>query len=169
MDALDAARVCLEQVTPLNLDCGRRCGAACCQGGEEDGMLLFPGEERYYENAAWTKLLPDPLGIRLVCRGECPRENRPLSCRIFPLVMRAKRQEDGAPKANISMDVRAWPVCPLMQSGRMGLKAEFVHAVKAAAGLLIKEDKQFAFLLQLNEALAAYEQMKESFLLGRDG
>lgn len=168
MDALDAARALFDHVTPLNMDCGKRCGAACCQGGEEDGMVLFPGEERYYENVTWAKLQPDSLGLRLVCRGECPRENRPLSCRIFPLVIRVKRQEDGAAKANITMDVRAWPVCPLMQSGKKGLRAEFVGAAREAARLLLNEDKHCVFLFQLSEALAAYEQMKEAFFSGRD-
>ncbi len=161
---MDQARALLNQLTPLNQDCGKRCGGACCQGGVEDGMLLFPGEERYYENCSWAELKPDLMGLKLVCHGECPRENRPLSCRIFPLVIRAKRQEDGTQKANISMDIRAWPVCPLMQSGKKGLRAEFVDAVKTAAGLLIREDKQVAFLIQLNEELKAYEQMRETFL-----
>jgi len=164
LDVLDGARALLDHLTPMNQYCGKRCGAACCQGGEEDGMLLFPGEERYYENCSWADIKPDPMGLRLVCRGECPRENRPLSCRIFPMVIRAKRQEDGTAKANISMDVRAWPVCPLMQSGKKGLRADFVDTVKAAAGLLVLEDKHMAFLIQLSEELKAYEQMRDTFL-----
>ena len=48
--AVAAAREKLKNVTPLKRDCGRVCGAACCRplGGEETGMLLFPGEAEAY-------------------------------------------------------------------------------------------------------------------------
>jgi hypothetical protein len=167
-DGLQKARDQLSNMTPLAFDCGRRCQAACCQGGEEDGMLLFPGEERYYIGCSWAEIAKVRLGMRLICAGTCPRENRPLSCRIFPLVVKTVAQEDGGLKANISMDVRAWPVCPLMQSGRRGLKTEFVDAVRKAAELLLLEDKHRTFLLSLTEELEAYEEMKQLFLGGRD-
>ena len=167
-DVLQKARDMLSGLTPLAFDCGKRCGAICCQGGEEDGMLLFPGEERYYAGCSWAQTVPDRLGKRLVCGGECDRDNRPLACRIFPLVMDVSGQEDSGFKANILMDVRAWPVCPLMQSGRKGLKTEFVNAVRAAAELLLTEDKHLAFLLSLSMELMEYKKMKQSFLAGRD-
>jgi hypothetical protein len=66
------------------------------------------------------------------------------------------------------MDVRAWPVCPLMKSGRKGLKADFANAVRDAAEHLLREDKHRAFLLLLSKELNAYEEMKQSFLAGRD-
>ncbi len=167
-DGLQKARELLKDVTPLAFDCGKRCAAACCQGGEEDGMLLFPDEERYYKDCSLTIIKEDRLGKRLVCHGMCERENRPLACRIFPLVIRAAWQEEGSLKANITMDVRAWPVCPLMKSGRRGLKAEFVSAVRGAAEHLLREDKHRAFLLSLSKELNGYEDMKQSFLAGRD-
>ena len=167
-DGLYKARELLRDVTPLTFDCGRRCGAACCQGGGEDGMLLFPYEERYYTGVSWAKTVSGRLGSRLICEGKCQRENRPLACRIFPLVIRAIGQEDGSIRANIIMDVRAWPVCPLMASGRKGLKTEFIQAVKQAAELLLREDKHRAFLLELSKELDRYEEMKQSFLAGRD-
>ena len=40
-----AARDLLRELTPLKTDCGRLCGGACCEGDEETGMLLFPGED----------------------------------------------------------------------------------------------------------------------------
>ncbi len=131
-------------------------------------MLLFPEEERYYEGCSWADIVPGRLGKHLICRGTCDRENRPLACRIFPLAIRLSGQEDGSAKANIIMDVRAWPVCPLMQSGRKGLKTEFISAVLAAAKHLLQEDKHRAFLLLLARELNGYEEMKQSFLAGRD-
>jgi hypothetical protein len=82
--------------------------------------------------------------------------------------MKAIRQEDGSLKANIIMDVRSWPVCPLMKSGRSGLKSEFVSAVRGAAEHLLREDKHRAFLLLLLKELNEYDDMKRSFLAGRD-
>ena len=39
----------LDAVTPLSSDCGTLCGAGCCKGGPEDGMLLFPEEALIFE------------------------------------------------------------------------------------------------------------------------
>ena len=49
-ESLVAARKLLEEITPLQTDCGLVCGGACCQThpGEETGMLLFPGEAEMY-------------------------------------------------------------------------------------------------------------------------
>ncbi|MEG1472022.1 MAG: hypothetical protein RSD76_06230, partial [Clostridia bacterium] len=48
---LSAARELLADVTPLKTNCGKLCGGACCQADEsgENGMLLFPFEETFYE------------------------------------------------------------------------------------------------------------------------
>nr|HML49564.1 hypothetical protein [Clostridia bacterium] len=95
---IQAARALLAQRTPLKSDCGRLCNAACCQADEEGrgGMLLFPGEERFYDPLpGWARLEPMDFGGRpsrlLVCEGRCERSQRPLACRIFPLtpVLRA--------------------------------------------------------------------------------
>ena len=92
-EAVAEARRILADVTPLKTDCGRACGGACCQPDEDGqgGMLLFPGEEALYAD------LPEGFSIRedhavlpgaklLICDGFCARENRPLSCRLFPML-----------------------------------------------------------------------------------
>ena len=95
--ALEEARAALGELTPLKRDCGRLCGAACCQPDETglNGMLLFPFEESRYrrpiEGFSFRLVDDDTLfkgGKRLVCEGTCPREHRPLACRIFPLRLR---------------------------------------------------------------------------------
>lgn len=100
--ALLEARALLTEVTPLKADCGRLCGAACCLPGEDGeavGMLLFPGEAALYESASWAQLLPahyrlgDEPGQLLVCGGHCPRAERPLACRVFPLTVKAGQSE----------------------------------------------------------------------------
>ena len=64
--------------TPLRKDCGQICGGECCKGDSDTGMLLFPGEET-------TLNIIEKNGVRLaVCDGTCSRDERPLSCMIFP-------------------------------------------------------------------------------------
>ena len=60
MIALEEARGLLAEVTPLKTDCGRVCGGICCRSmeGEETGMLLFPGEEDFYEDLDGWRMLP---------------------------------------------------------------------------------------------------------------
>lgn len=159
MDALQAvaeARTLLENVTPLNGDCGRFCGGACCLPDEDGqgGMLLFPGEEALYrEMPQGFAVSPDdsvvPGGRLITCAGTCERSARPLSCRLFPLLP--------VPGGAV-MDQRGWPVCPLMEHGRRGLKNEFVQAVKAAGDILYACPEHAAFLAALhayNERLTA--------------
>ena len=92
-DALARARALLADITPLKDDCGRVCGHACCAPDEDGqgGMLLFPGEEIFYSPLPNGFLLsPDasvvPNGRLLTCAGECARKDRPLACRLFPLL-----------------------------------------------------------------------------------
>ena len=73
----DANRI-LSDKTPLKKDCGLICGGECCKGDNETGMLLFPFEKT-------TLNIIEKDGVRLaVCDGSCDRNERPLSCRIFP-------------------------------------------------------------------------------------
>ena len=87
-DALFSAREKLNDVTPLKRDCGRVCGARCCRSceGEETGMLLFPGEEELYTGREGWQVLDTETGRLAVCPGRCDRDERPLACRLFPLL-----------------------------------------------------------------------------------
>lgn len=111
-------------------------------------MLLFPGEAALYEALPrGFKITADesvmPQGQLLSCAGVCPREARPLACRLFPLYIAADGPES-APR--LAMDPRAWPVCPLMPSGMAGLSADFVKAAEKAAALLWTLPEVRAFL-----------------------
>lgn len=139
-ERLIAARNLLDSLTPLKGDCGRQCGAACCQPDEmgRGGMYLFPGEAACYsDDMDWATIAPsgivvggEPL-LLLTCDGSCPRDARPLSCRIFPLT---PTTQDG--QLTVIPDIRAWPVCPLMEYGISGLSKAFVDAVQEAMALL---------------------------------
>ena len=138
------ARALLCGVTPLFADCGRVCGHACCLPDENGrgGMLLFPGEEALYTDKKGFSVLPDstvlPAGRLLVCSGVCDREERPLACRFFPM----RPTADG----RAVMDRRAAWVCPLYESGRTALRADFVQACTEAAAVLAESAEHRAFL-----------------------
>jgi len=151
------ARHLLEHITPLKTDCGRCCGGACCQPDEDGqgGMLLFPGEEALYrplpegfslarDDSVW------PGASLLTCEGTCQREQRPLACRLFPLLP----SPGGA-----RLDQRAWAVCPLMESGKRGMNPAFVAAVAQAGETLYRQPELKAFL----EALHAYNERLKAF------
>ncbi len=149
LDSVIAARALLESVTPLRRDCGRACGAACCRGDEDGqgGMLLFPGEEALYRPLPEGFSLSRDDGVLpgltlLTCGGSCDRAQRPLSCRLFPLL---------PTPGGCRMDRRAWAVCPLMESGKKGLDPGFVQAVKAAGQILYACPEHAAFLNALHE------------------
>lgn len=138
-----AARALLAAETPMKNDCGMLCGGACCKPDEsgENGMLLYPFEERLYrapiEGFSYVLRADDRLyrgGWRLVCEGECPREHRPLACRMFPLRIRVTEPNDEADSRAVAvLDPRAWAVCPLLEGGGLrAMRASFVTAVAAA-------------------------------------
>jgi len=146
---LKAARAALADRTPLRIDCGRLCGAACCQADEtgENGMLLFPFEEKLYrkpiEGFDFRLADDDTLykgGKRLICEGECPREHRPLACRMFPLRVHVYEDEQSdAARVKAEIDPRAWAVCPLPEQGGLRtMSPEFVAAVEQAGRLMCR-------------------------------
>lgn len=139
------ARNLLEAVTPLKADCGKRCGAACCKPDSDGrgGMRLYPGEEE----PPWARV-EDGL---LVCDGSCPRAERPLACRFFPLVPVLR---DG--EVQIELDRRAWPVCPLMEFGMRGLNPAFVAAAREAAAILAKDEACRAMIAAQTGEMDAY-------------
>ncbi|MDO5298933.1 MAG: hypothetical protein Q4F18_05855 [Clostridia bacterium] len=153
-DAVRKARALLKFVTPLKSDCGRLCAGACCQGDEAAGMLLFPGEEALYESCAFARILParftlggEPARL-FVCSGRCPREQRPLACRLFPLFLRFRA--DGTPR--VRLDPRAHSVCPLCDYGLSALDPAFVSAAREAYDALLGDEVCAAFLRELDEA-----------------
>lgn len=145
-ETLDQCRCLLESLTPLSADCGALCGAVCCEshGGEETGMLLFPGEEAFYAGLADFRVLDTDRGKLLICSGRCRREQRPLSCRMFPLLPVIR---DSGVK--VAMDARCRAVCPLWRYGTRGLGADFVDAVRFCGELLLRSPEHRAFLERL--------------------
>ena len=163
-DALFRAREKLNSVTPLKRDCGRICGSRCCDSleGEETGMLLFPGEEEdYLEKPGW-KLRETGSGVLAACPGKCDRKERPLACRIFPLLPVIR--EDAV---KVAADERARAVCPLLRQGLRGMDPAFKDAVREAGRLLAEDPEQREFLVMLTEEQDELKALREK--LGGQG
>ena len=141
-DTLKKARELLADVTPLKTDCGKVCGAKCCRSleDEETGMLLFPGE----------------AGLLAVCPGTCDRNERPLACRIFPLLPVIR---DGTIK--IAADQRARAVCPLLRQGIRGTDPAFRDAVREAGRILAEDPEQREFLEMLTAEQDELKALRE--------
>lgn len=152
---IERAKACIGDLTPLKgHDCGQLCGAACCKGDENTGMLLFPGETTTLKVTA----LPD--GGRLaVCDGSCSRAQRPLACMLFPFFPTV----DDAGKVFAEIDARAYSVCPLaVHCDEVAFDPAFVRAVKKAGKILAADDDCSAFMKLITEQIDELEQLRES-------
>ncbi len=143
----------LENLTPLKIDCGTLCNSACCSGSTDSGMLLFPEEEMLLsqENDWYTIIERDNLKL-LVCNGHCPREHRPLACRIFPLL--PYLNSDRATDFELQMDYRGNSVCPLVQhSSPKELDRFFHRKVQYLFNLLLQDSdiKKFVKMLSTEQ------------------
>lgn len=161
--AVSAAREILNQVTPLKRDCGRVCGARCCRSleGDETGMLLFPGEAEAYAGKPGWKIRKTAQGDLLLCSGSCDREERPLSCRLFPLLPLIG---DGG-EIRVVTDRRARAVCPLAMQGKSAMDPAFIDAVRRAGEVLAAEDEQAVFLDMLEEEQEELKELRKQFRL----
>lgn len=133
------AKRLLRDVTPLKADCGTLCGAACCRGDDKTGMLLFPGERTPF--AVLTE-----NGRRLaVCPGKCDRDERPLSCRVFPFFP----VPDETGRIFAAPDARGAGLCPLLrQIDFVAFDRRFLRRVKTAGRFLARDEKLAAFLAE---------------------
>lgn len=145
-DSLNKAYELLENCTPLKFDCGALCGGKCCKGGDNDGMILFPGEEKYYAGKSGFTVKKDLATgcLSVVCSGECSRTERPLSCRIFPFFFYAA-EKDGKIRIRPGEDIRARGVCPLVGS-EDGYNREFERKMRIAASFLEQDAEMCRFL-----------------------
>ena len=118
-------------------------------------MLLFPGEDMLYRDPEGWTIRKTPAGPMVICPGTCSREDRPLACRLFPLLPVIR---DGTVKA--AMDQRAYAVCPLARQGIRALDPEFAEAVREAGRMLAADGEQYRFLEVLTEEQDELKQLR---------
>ncbi len=148
------AKEIIGNLTPLaGHDCGKLCGAACCKGDNQTGMLLFPGEE--------TTLQVTELenGHRLaVCDGTCDRSQRPLACMIFPFFPTV--DDEGEVYAEI--DARAYGACPLADHcDDVLFDEEFLYAVQDAGYVLAEDEDCLEFMYDITEQIDEITELRE--------
>ena len=162
-EVLACARGILEDLTPLKTDCGLTCNGACCRPmeGEMTGMLLFPGEEAYYEDREGYRMTATEQGTLLICSGRCHRADRPLSCRLMPLIPLIR--EDAV---RVATDLRAKTVCPLARQGKDALDPDFVSAVRQVGRILAEDETQRAFLVNLTCQQDELKALRNQFRRG---
>lgn len=137
--------------TPLTYDCGALCGGACCKGGDDMGMYLFPHEEEALDLSAY-RVVESEMGKMVVCNGKCDRENRPLACRIFPFFPILR--EDG--RIEVLPDPGANRLCPMLQNiDVIRFDKAFLRSVRRAGRLLSVDDHCRAYLKNRSEEMAA--------------
>ena len=125
------------------------------------GMLLFPGEEAYYEGREGYRMTQTDHGTLLICSGRCERADRPLSCRLTPLIPVVR--EDGI---KVATDLRAKTVCPLARQGKDALDPDFVSAVREVGRILAEDEAQRAFLIQLTKHQDELKALRNQFRRG---
>ena len=130
--------------TPLKKDCGLICGGECCKGDSDTGMLLFPFEES-------TLTVKEKDGVRLaVCEGKCNRDERPLSCRIFPFFPYVT----AGGKIKVIPDVRGINTCPLISHfADVKFDKGFLYRVKKAGRLLYEDEHCRKFLTETSREI----------------
>ena len=142
-DVILRAYARIGELTPLSFDCGQMCGKACCAPDEDGqgGMYLFPGEEGLFAGENWCHILPGSIPPILVCDAPCPREKRPLACRIFPATPYFSKGV-----WTVRMDARARAVCPLSSGGIRGLSRDFAYAARDAMRIIAADPQGESFL-----------------------
>lgn len=148
----------LNRVSPIDGDCGRLCGAACCTcedsvndgSGDELGIYLYPGEEKIHSRKEdwldWTVEdaedydFPDSwIGkiyfVKCKTPPICPRNMRPLQCRTYPLA--PYLSEDGVLEL-VYNDEELPYSCPLIDDA-IPLNDDFVKATLTVWTHLVRD------------------------------
>lgn len=146
----------LEKNTPLSTDCGLICNNKCCKGNDDDGMLLFPGEKEIFENnkdfTVYFDERYDCYAVR--CNGSCNRNERPLSCRIFPYMIYKKASE----QPTVAPDIRALNFCPILNH-KYYINKRFLRALRITSKYLSDDAEISLFLEKLTDIITDFNSL----------
>lgn len=143
----------LDEVTPVDFDCGKLCGEVCCvydadeTHTEELVLYLLPGEELMYEDRPDFELYyMDSSEIRyphswkdniylVKCKNppRCDRSIRPIQCRTFPLVPHISKNGE----FHLVLDETEFPYeCPIIRD-HIKLNENFINVTYEIWKMLI--------------------------------
>ena len=169
----------LDSVSPLDCDCGKLCGAACCTKGDDPdmGIYLLPGEEKMFERnedwMIWTTERAEDYDFPDSWRGAvhfircktppvCPRERRPIQCRSYPLLPHLS--EDGE-LSLVYNDFDTPYRCPLIEE-EIPLNDDFV-SVTLEAWRRLTEDPLIRDLVRMDSRAREEDIAELAEKLGR--
>ncbi len=143
--------------TPLTTDCGLICDTACCKGDANTGMILFPGEEKLFAGykGKWFSMTDSNIVLSnnqqlqlLTCNGDCPRDKRPLACRIFPFMPYITEQDE----LEIMLDLKSVKTCPLcFNAEKYTIDPKFIDALYDAFVILISDQLILEYIYMLSD------------------
>jgi len=141
----------LGDFTPINGDCGELCGKNCCKGDRSTGMLLFPGESTTLE------VISENGGRLAVCRGTCDRNERPLSCRIFPFFPVIVNG-----RVRAVPDYRGINICPMIaHRDEIKFSRRFLRRVERVGELLLTDPDCAGFIKEIAEEIDDAKNINE--------
>lgn len=145
-----------DNITPIKADCGMICNNKCCKGNDTDGMLLFPGEEKFFkEKDGFNVFYDSRYGYNVVsCSGVCNRSQRPLSCRIFPYFIYASSSDN----LSVAPDLRASDFCPLLTE-EFSISKDFLRALRISAKLMESNIEYVDFLKKITAVLTDFNNL----------
>ena len=158
--AIRRANDLLQDRTPLWTDCGAMCGARCCQGDENTGMRLLPGEDALLSCPDFT-VREAGKDKYLICAGRCERQMRPFSCRIFPFFPVPVRMRSGRYMIRVLPDPRAFSICPLLKKEDVRFDRRFLRAVGRAGRQLMKCEETKNWLIENAQELSDIARLRE--------
>ena len=144
----------LDEVSPVDFDCGKLCGEVCCvydadnSHTEELVLYLLPGEELMYEDSQEFELyyvdsseIKYPHSwkdniylVKCVNPPKCDRSIRPIQCRTFPLVPHISKNGE----FHLILDETEFPYeCPILRDN-IKLNDEFINVTYEVWKILIR-------------------------------
>lgn len=144
----------LDEVTPVDFDCGKLCGEVCCVYDGEDyrneelALYLLPGEELMYEDSDSFELyyidsseIKYPHSwkgqiylVKCVDPPKCDRKIRPIQCRTFPLIPHLTKNGE----FHLIFDESEFPYkCPIVHD-HIKLNDDFVNTTYEIWKMLIR-------------------------------
>ena len=150
-DVIDSAYGFLKYEVPLKFDCGKMCKRRCCTE-KDKGMMLFPGEEKLFNDNEDFKIITDINKRKILfCNGKCNRQKRPLSCRMYPLFTYTYLEENIV-KQKVIYDLRGTNRCGIIDMN-LKIRKKFFYAVKKAGKVLTRDKESLKMLLEISEEI----------------